>query len=105
MAMLAVTWSAIGVLAAVSFGFFALMRSEMGAMRSELKGEMREMRTELTGRMDRLDGRMDVMHSELTGRIDALQLEVSYVRHDIGVLDGKVEGLSVRVAALERTPA
>jgi len=99
--MLAVTWSAIGVLAAVSFGFFALMRFELGAMRTELLGRM----DKLDGRMDRLDGRVDVMHSELTGRIDALQREVSYVRHDIGVLDGKVEGLSVRVAALEHTPA
>ncbi len=84
---MAVTWTAIGLLAATLVGAFATTISGFSA----LNGRIDSLGGSLGGRIDSLDAKIDGLGARLDARIDGLE-----VRFDR--LDSKIDGgLSVRL--------
>ncbi len=76
--MIAVAWSALGILAVAVFGVLAVMVSQSGQLRSE----MGQLRSELNARID-----------AQTARIDALTTTVADLRVAVQTLGDRVNAL------------
>jgi len=93
--MIAVAWSALGILAVAVFGVLAVMVSQGGQLRSEmgqLRSEMGQLRSELNQRIDVLAARID----QQTARIDALVNSVADLRAVVQTLSDRVDALEHR---------
>ena len=86
--MIAVAWSALGILAVAVFGVLAVMVSQGGQLRSE----MGQLRSELNQRIDVLAARID----QQTARIDALVNSVADLRAVVQTLSDRVDALEHR---------
>lgn len=68
MSMLVVVWTLVGVIIAGMVGIFAMFRSEIGGLRTEMKTEIGGLRGEISG----LRGEMKAEISGLSDRIQEL---------------------------------
>ncbi len=85
--MLAVTWAAVGVLAAISIGFMAMVKSEIGGLRLEMRSGDEALRTALTTEVGGLRAEMQIGFASLEGRLD----------RRIDKLDATVDALDRRI--------
>jgi len=91
--MLAVTWTALGVLAAVSLGFMAMVKWEIGGLRTDMGTEIGGLRTEIGGLRTEIGGlRTDMgteiggLRTEIGGLRTEMQSEIGGLRTEIGGL-------------------
>jgi len=94
--MIAVTWTALGVLATVSLGFMALLHSDIGRLGGRLDAQAARTDTKLDAQAARIDT-VVVGLATLDSKISSLDAKVSG-------LSGEVAGLSLRVERLEHHP-
>jgi len=82
--MLAVTWTALGVLAAVSLGFMAMVKWEIGGLRTDMGTEIGGLRTEIGGLRTDMGTEIGGLRTEMQSEIGGLRTEIGGLRTDMG---------------------
>lgn len=84
-------WTLIGVFAAALFGMLTLMstmfvrviRTEIGGLRSEMRGEIGGLRGEMRGEIGGLRGEIIGLRAEMTARFETVDRRFDYLERDV----------------------
>ena len=73
MSMLVVLWTLVAVIIAGVIGILAMMRSEFGGLRTEMKTEIGGLRGEISGLRSEMKTEIGEVRSEISGLSDRIQ--------------------------------